>query len=69
MFAKAKWIGVPYSEIKKWNILQGDMNNRFAYFCLDVDLKHTGKLLLQITAVARYRLWINGKSVLSGPCK
>lgn len=69
MFAEAKWIGVPYSEIKKWNILQGDMNNRFAYFCLDMDLKRTGKLLLQITAAARYRLWINGRSVLSGPCK
>ena len=69
MFTNAKWIGVPLSEIIKWNILQGDMNNRFAFFHLDIDLEEVGKLFLQITAVARYRLWINGKPVLSGPCK
>ena len=69
MFTNAKWIGVPLSEIIKWNILQGDMNNRFAFFRLDIDLEEVGKLFLQITAVARYRLWINGKPVLSGPCK
>ena len=41
----------------------------FAFFHLDIDLEEVGKLFLQITAVARYRLWINGKPVLSGPCK
>ncbi len=69
MFGLAKWITVPESELKKWEILQGKMNNRFAYFILDVDMECDGNLTLLISATARYRLWINGKSVLSGPCK
>lgn len=69
MFENAKWIGVPKSELEKWNILQGEQNNRFAYFYLDIQLDQAGELKLCLSAVARYRMWVNGSSVLSGPCK
>lgn len=69
MFEKARWIGIPESEKKKWNIIEGKMKNRFAYFYLDFYILKKGKLNLLISAVARYRMWINGNSVLSGPCK
>ena len=68
-FQNAKWIGVPREEFVKKKIYQGDLNNRFAYFILDVELKEKCNLKLLISAAARYRLWINGESVLSGPCK
>ena len=69
MFENAKWLGVPRSEIEKWNILEGDMTGRFAYFRTEVTLEEPGKLNLEITANARYRLWINEQPVASGPCK
>lgn len=68
-FKKAKWIGVPREEFVKKKVYQGDINNRFAYFILDIELKEKGSLTLLISAAARYRFWINGQSVLSGPCK
>ncbi len=63
------WVGLPESEIERNNILQGDMMGRFAYFRLDFDLESAGKLTLDISANSRYRLWVNGVSVTSGPCK
>lgn len=68
-FRKAKWIGIPRAEFVNKNIYQGDLNNRFAYFALDFELDRKSSLELLISAAARYRLWINGQSVLSGPCK
>lgn len=69
MFENAKWLGVPRSEIEKWNILEGDMTGRFAYFRTEVTLEEPGNLNLEITANARYRLWINEHPAASGPCK
>ncbi len=69
MFKDAIWMGVPVSELEKWNILQGDINGRFAYFRCEIILEETASLNLTITANSRYRLWINNKPVLSGPCK
>ena len=45
------------------------MTGRFAYYRCEEELPADVKLTLDISANSRYRLWINGKSVLSGPCK
>ena len=41
---------------------------RFAYFRLDARLPAGIRLSAQVTAAARYRLWVNGRPVCSGPC-
>lgn len=70
MWNEAKWLGVPGNEIEKWNILEGDLTGRFAYYRCEAEIPaEHAKLEMDITANSRYRLWINGKSVLSGPCK
>ncbi|MFA9376380.1 MAG: alpha-L-rhamnosidase C-terminal domain-containing protein [Lachnotalea sp.] len=69
MWKEAKWIGVAKEEIADKKIYEGDMNGRFAYFVTAVNVPEGGKLSIDITANSRYRLWINGKPVLSGPCK
>lgn len=69
MWNKAVWLGVPESEIKRGNILQGDMNGRFAYFRCELELAEEAGSKIVITANSRYRLWINEQPVLSGPCK
>ncbi|MGZ7441480.1 alpha-L-rhamnosidase-related protein [Paenibacillus sp. TH7-28] len=43
--------------------------NRFIYYRLVVHLDEPVSLELSISANSRYRLWINGRPVLSGPCK
>ncbi len=69
MWQDAVWIGIPKSELEKWKILEGDLTGRFAYYRYEIELKETAELTIDITANSRYRLWINGKPVLSGPCK
>ena len=69
MFQSAWWVGLPAHEIGKKGIYQGDLNGRFAYYRCAVQLPEAAKLTLNITASARYRLWVNERCVLSGPCK
>ena len=69
MFCRAAWLGVPRSEIKKKMIFHGDMNGRFAYYRCDIRVNQPASLKAAITANSRYRLWVNGHPVLSGPCK
>lgn len=66
---EAYWLGVPESEIRKWSILEGDMNGRFAYYRCEFYAPKEGSLILLAAASSRYRMWINGKPVNSGPCK
>ncbi len=63
------WIGVPREEIKRCGILEGDMTGRFAFFRLEEQAVKNCTLTLRICANSRYRLWINNRPVLSGPCK
>ena len=63
------WIGVPESELEKWMILEGDLTGRFAYYRCETNIAEEAELEINITANSRYRLWINGIPVLSGPCK
>ena len=69
MWERAEWIGVPNEEIIKKKIYQGDMNNRFVYYRCAFSCKEEGRLTVSITANSRYRLWVNGSPVLSGPCR
>lgn len=69
MWKKASWLGVPRAEIEEKKIYQGDMNGRFALYRLKTELKEPAELIMDISANSRYRLWINGQPVLSGPCR
>jgi len=44
-------------------------NNEVAYFRCAFALSEPAALLLSVSAHSRYRLWVNGEAVLSGPCK
>ena len=69
MFQSAWWVGLPVREIEAKKIYQGDLNGRFAYYRCATFLREGAHLELKITAGSRYRLWVNGQPVLSGPCK
>ena len=69
MWKKAMWVGVPREEIEEKKIYQGDMNGRFAYYRLEIELEEAGEAIVDLSANSRYRLWINEKPVLSGPCR
>ena len=69
MWKDAVWLGVPGSEIEKWNILEGDMTGRFAYYRCEFQTGREARLDVAVAANSRYRLWINGNPVHSGPCK
>lgn len=69
MWSKAKWLKIPREEIERKKICHGDMTGRFAYFRCDLTLPEHASAQAEITANSRYRLWVNGEPVLSGPCK
>ena len=64
------WIGVPKEQYSglKWN---GRLPIQCAYFRKNITIDGLEGLdaVLNISAVSRYRLYINGVSVLAGPCK
>lgn len=83
MFYKAKWLAVPETEYRRTGIEPYDTTGRFAYYRLAFRLPgaeseieafqemtvKTYSLKADISASSRYRLWVNGTPVLSGPCK
>lgn len=69
MWEKAKWIGLPTEEIRSKKIYQGDMNDRFVYYRYVFSCGEEGHLTVGLTANSRYRLWVNGSPILSGPCR
>lgn len=69
MWKEASWLGVPRAEIEEKQIYQGDMNGRFALYRLKIELEEPAELVMDISANSRYRLWINERPVLSGPCR
>lgn len=69
MWVNAKWIGLPAEEIREKKIYQGDMNGRFVYFRHSFCLKEKAGLTVDISANSRYRFWVNGHAVQSGPCR
>ena len=69
MWETAQWIRLPPGELKQKQVYHGDLGGRFAYFRCEQILPEGALLTARITAVSRYRLWVNGRPVLSGPCK
>ncbi|MBP3217563.1 MAG: hypothetical protein J6M46_04245 [Lachnospiraceae bacterium] len=69
MWKDAVWLGVPRQELIDQKIYEGDANGRFVYYRLSFFLRETGDLTADISANSRYRLWVNGVPVLSGPCR
>ena len=71
MWKDVHWIGVTREEIAAKRIYQGDMNGRFVYYRYGFRLpKLSGiHLTMKISANSRYRLWINGIALQSGPCR
>ncbi|HHU49666.1 MAG: alpha-L-rhamnosidase C-terminal domain-containing protein [Caldicoprobacterales bacterium] len=66
---KSCWIGVPDEAWKAAGIPAGRSDNITAYFRYGFTVHQPGSLVFKITANSRYRLWINGRPVLSGPLK
>lgn len=63
------WIKPP-DEAYRHKRLKSDLKeNRFVYYQLILDLDDPAELILSISANSRYRLWINGEAVCSGPCR
>lgn len=69
MREKTQWIRIPKEELERKQIFHGDLGGRFAYFRCEQTLPSDARLTARVTAVSRYRLWVNGTPVLSGPCK
>lgn len=69
MWKNAKWIGLPGEEMEAKRIYSGDMTGRFAYFRNSFTAARGDRLVLDLYANTRYRLWVNERPVLSGPCK
>ena len=69
MWKEACWIRVPAEMIKAGGICEGDLNGRFAWFKCCPEVPKDGTLTVLISAVSRYRLWVNGVPVNSGPLR
>ncbi len=69
IWTDAMWLGLPAKEIADKQIFHGDLSGRFAYYRHTFELKSAGNLTPCTTANSRYRLWVNGSPVTSGPCK
>jgi hypothetical protein len=65
----AYWIGAPEEAFRAADVPAGRDSNLTAYFRYGFNVSHPGSLKLKISANSRYRLWVNGHSVASGPCK
>ncbi|MCL2351026.1 MAG: hypothetical protein FWC55_00690 [Firmicutes bacterium] len=70
-FCDSSWIGVPAVLYEKQRrVWDGRLKTRAAYFRREFTLDGEGaRLTLCVSASTRYRLYVNGASLLSGPCK
>ncbi len=66
---KPYWIGIPEEAYQLAGIPISRDKTEVAYFRHTFQLSQAGELTLRISANSRYRLWVNGQSVASGPLK
>jgi len=69
IFTGASWIGIPKEQFELRNKSMGITGTKVAYFKNSFTIDEKVELKINISANSRYRLWINGKAVTSGPCK
>lgn len=69
IFTGASWVGIPERQYELRNIPNRTIDSKVAYFKSSFTLDKQAKLNINISANSRYRLWINGKAVTSGPCR
>lgn len=67
-FFGSYWLGIPAALYEDKNF-SGRLETQVAYFRHVFELQHAGTLRIHISASSRYRLYVNGHSLLSGPCK
>ena len=67
IFDNSMWIGVPSNEYAKRNFFRNGIET--AYFRTSFNMPCEGSLILSVSASSRYKLWVNGKSAVFGPCK
>ncbi|MCL2527785.1 MAG: hypothetical protein FWE42_05120 [Defluviitaleaceae bacterium] len=68
-FPGCSWIGVP-ADLYKDKTWDGRLKAQVAYFRREFTLHDKGATLtMRVSAASRYRLYVNGVSLLSGPCK
>lgn len=69
ILSDTSWIGVPEEQYVLKDRVRGMHGIQTAYFRKSFRIESSTKLTLYISANSRYRLWINGRAVTSGPCK
>lgn len=69
MFENVSWIKIPEQEYENKKVAKGDLNGRFAYFRCCFEIDKNAVLEAAVSANSRYRLWVNERPVLSGPCR
>ena len=69
MWDFAKWIGLPEEEIRSKGIYENQLNGHFAHFRCLVERNGENPLRILITAVSRYKLWVNGIPAGTGPLR
>ena len=67
-FVNSLWVGVPASLYNGYPF-DGRLATQTAYFRKEFDLGEQATLTMHVSASTRYRLYVNGKAILSGPCK
>jgi alpha-L-rhamnosidase len=63
------WLRVPEEAYQAADTPAGHYSNITAYFRHEFNASRPDNLKLKISANSRYRLWVNGHPVTSGPCK
>ncbi|MFB5678869.1 alpha-L-rhamnosidase C-terminal domain-containing protein [Paenibacillus terreus] len=65
----AYWIKPPREAYEQKGLAPDLKESRFVYYRYAVHLDEPDQLEISISANSRYRLWINGEPIVSGPCK
>ena len=69
MREQTQWVRIPQEELARKQIFHGDLGGRFAYFRCEQTIPADARLTAGITAVSRYRLWVNGSLCFPAPAK
>ena len=66
---RAHWIGIPADEYLRRGISEGRADGHFAWFEKHFELKEADELVVLVSAVSQYKLFVNGSFVNWGPVR